>query len=130
MSKLVIKRLRRFNHTAHKELWNWLAEHPDADKGDWPGWEKYGEVENLCFACETVKNPKERCEDCPLVWPLPPFGESICGSFCIVYGSLYDNWCRCRCGDRHFAAAVLARMIRDLPLRPDRPEDPFITEVI
>jgi hypothetical protein len=39
----------------HIELWQWLYDHPDKGKEDWPGWEKYcdktGHIHNLCFAC-------------------------------------------------------------------------------
>ena len=73
---------RIFNHTAHKKLWNYLAENPTKQKEDWHGWEvnggEYRWVCNHCFACEfTVDNI---CYNCPLIWP-----DGYC------YG-LYEKW--------------------------------------
>ena len=62
---------RVFNHTAHKELWNYLAENPTKQKEDWPEWKinggKYSNVEYHCFACEFTIGGT--CCDCPLIWP-------------------------------------------------------------
>ena len=74
-----------FNHTAHKELWNYLAENPTKWKEDWPGWKinggEYSKVDSHCFACEfTICGT---CYDCPLIWP------SGC---CTNYSGLYKKW--------------------------------------
>ena len=66
-----------FDYTRHKQLWNWLAEHPDKDKDNWPGWnlnDAYDcEIYNYyfgCFACKYSGNcfEHEGCRDCPLDW--------------------------------------------------------------
>ncbi len=63
---------RVFNHTAHKELWNYLAENPTKQKEDWPEWKvnggKYSRVDGNCFACEFTID--DTCYDCPLIWPI------------------------------------------------------------
>lgn len=69
-----------FDYTRHKQLWNWLAEHPDKNKDDWPGWYD-NEIQGIgllsilhdcfgCFACDYAGNNlgHEGCRDCPLDW--------------------------------------------------------------
>ena len=34
------------------KLWTWLAKTGKEDKTEWPGWEKYGRMENDCPLCE------------------------------------------------------------------------------
>ena len=74
-----------FNHTAHKELWNYLAENPTKQKEDWPGWEvnggKYNKINSHCFACEFIVG--STCCDCPLIWP---------SKQCIGIYGLYQRW--------------------------------------
>lgn len=48
-----------FNHTAHKELWDWISKNIcniDYDVEKWPCWKenggKYDRPVNNCFACE------------------------------------------------------------------------------
>lgn len=63
----------KFNHTAHKELWDWLAKNPEKGKREWSGW-----IENRggyyaalhCFACDYAEDERtgDRCEACPLIW--------------------------------------------------------------
>lgn len=64
----------KWNIDDHKRLWNWLAENPDKNKWDWPGWDntnfedgveeedykKYHDqtfkgdlIKANCFACES-----------------------------------------------------------------------------
>ena len=42
----------------HRELWNWLADHPEEEKEDWPGWKKWILMTNYCFLCnyESVRD--------------------------------------------------------------------------
>lgn len=52
----------------HRELWNWLADHPDKTKGDWFNKQ---DVEKRpycsCFACDYAKKViGGSCEKCPL----------------------------------------------------------------
>jgi hypothetical protein len=55
----------------HK-LWSWLAENPERQKEDWPGWQKLPNFENLCPLCEFVKSKPSTifsvdCDHCPLL---------------------------------------------------------------
>lgn len=97
-----------FNHTAHKELWDWLSKNPSKGKGSWPGWNCNGGSHNpicaSCFACEyqEVNNISEEClYACPLIWPHDPCDE------------FYD-WDEAEGKDERIA---LAEQIRDLPVR-------------
>lgn len=80
-------RSRIFNHTAHKELWNYLAENPTKWKEDWPGWKinggEYSSVCHHCFACEFTID--SICYDCPLIWP---------NGCCTGYYGLYEKWAK------------------------------------
>ena len=74
---------RIFNHTAHKKLWNYLAENPTKWKEDWPGWKinggEYSNICHHCFACEFTID--SICYRCPLIWP---------SGYC--YSGLYKKW--------------------------------------
>lgn len=100
----------KFNHTAHKQLWDWLAQHPDKHTSDWPGWIAW----NRSFACqysidiggETGAGRRSTCKQtCPLIWP-----NFAC------YKGWFELWVRCRqpCLRRR-----VAQRIRDLPVKPD-----------
>lgn len=69
-----------FEHSNHKRLWMWLAEHPEKHKNDWTEWKYNGgsleEIDADCFACEYTND----CDLCPLVWePINP--SCTCGLF-------------------------------------------------
>lgn len=98
-----------FNHTGHKNLWNWIAEHPTHDETDYfdaikltnelrPKWNHYG--------CEFVEHIVEliplrsfhngffttRCADiCPLDWGVGENGQNLlcCGRY---NKTLYNEW--------------------------------------
>lgn len=103
--------MTKFNHTGHKELWDWLAEHPNKEKFDWPEWLANGGCYTnpgaFCFACGYA-NKKGRvcCGNCPLVWP----NDEKCSS---DSASLYAQW-----GNEVYweKRSELARQIRDLPV--------------
>ncbi len=70
----------------HIRLWKWLAENPDKDKSDWPGWKWNGGKKidltgNVCFACDYVKII---CPACPIDW-----GEN---RTCLDDGSAFERW--------------------------------------
>lgn len=99
--------MRKFNHTAHKELWNYLAENPTEYKVSWPGWEwnggKYKEVNSYCFACEFTEG--DACYDCPLIWP---------SGYCTSYSGLYNKWDMSHDDEER---ASLAFQIANLPVK-------------
>ena len=71
--------MRVFEYSLHVELWEWLAENPDSDKYDWPGWSEFKLYPAQgCFACEYVKS---NCDKCPLDWDI-----------CLSRDSLYNQW--------------------------------------
>lgn len=104
----------KFNHTAHRALWNWLAENTHLDKEDWPGWSwkggEYDGQENDCFACEYAKvesfYDEQYCGDCPLDWDAH---DCVSG--------LYGEWCS---PSNMYAgkSARIARQIANLPVNP------------
>ena len=57
MKKIQIKNPQYF----HREMWLWLAQHPDKDKTDWPRWETYIPYQtSYCFACECARTEYAR----------------------------------------------------------------------
>lgn len=72
---------------AHRALWNWLADHPEAEKHDYfENWVRT--PYNECFACEAARREADRvntiyfCRLCPLG------GESVVG----CSGGLFAWW--------------------------------------
>jgi hypothetical protein len=74
----------------HRELWQWLADHPLKNKYEWPRWSRNGgdieKIVNNCFAC--ALDPNLGCEDCPCKWGTQD-GELIA---CDEYPSPYYYW--------------------------------------
>lgn len=101
-----------FNHSAHKELWNWLSENPDKEKADWPGWKHNGGQYYSradCFCCDYAR---------PITIPgdyYCPLCTSCNGTIGWCLDGLYYQWDEAEGAER----AELARQIRDLPLRKD-----------
>ncbi len=70
------------------ELWEWVAKQDLSDredrhmiKYDWPGWEKYGAMENNCPCCQYSNDDKTGiiiCDICPLhnLWPNGCMGDN------------------------------------------------------
>ena len=118
-----------FNHTAHKELWNWLAKHPTKNKRAWPGWKnnggEYDKPINLCFACDSADKDKTYgcpvCDSCPLVWPfgccqnLPRSWPGLL-PFPISRRELYAKWNGTSINS-HRTRTKLALQIANLPVR-------------
>jgi hypothetical protein len=75
------------------ELWTWLAENPEEDKKNWPGWITHGKMELTCPCCEYVgalDRFSNKCEvKCPVSWG---FKES--GSYypCCHSKSPFTRW--------------------------------------
>lgn len=62
------------------ELWEWIEKTGNKYKENWPGWEKYGEMEYDCPLCEYAFHPA--CKKCPL-----QLGERGC-----ISSTAYGNW--------------------------------------
>lgn len=81
---------RVFNHTAFREMWEWIARTGEIDKDRWPGWSfnegEYRPCTNQCFACEYVAKNSLNCYDCPLEFPE---GDTMAEG-CL--GGLYNRW--------------------------------------
>lgn len=103
----------KFNHTAHKALWNWLAENPHMEKEDWPGWEENGghfSAWSDCFACDyDIDSPLALCGACPLDWGV--FSHTYC-----CKSAAYGQWCDEELGTK--LRSDLARQIANLPVKP------------
>lgn len=101
----------KFNHTAHKEMWNWLSENPESDKYDWPGWEWNGGTHkrehNYCFACGACEG---FCRECPLPWST----EYTEKAFCLMEGTLFTRWAKCK---NTTERSPLALQIANLPVK-------------
>jgi hypothetical protein len=93
--------------------WQWLADHPNLTKNDWPKWD-FNEkpVENDCFLCEYVLKKYGHnysgnginCEKCPINWPVT----------CNKSGSLHSKW---HGNDDTNIKSSLAKKISQLPLK-------------
>lgn len=102
----------KFNHTAHKELWDWLAKNPKKDKGDWPGWMTNGGIYRspwLCFArnfgVDNYRLSTYSCKACPIKWP---------GTVCGGDDGLFQKWEN----EENLEERIkLAKQIRDLPAK-------------
>lgn len=106
----------KFNLTAHKELWNWLADNPNKGKINWPGWKRNGGIYDAmgsCFACEYDKQCGtsffDSCEKCPIVWG---------GIDCQNLNSPYFQWVTLlNIPSNYKRRSKLARQIANLPVR-------------
>ena len=117
-----------FNHSAHKALWSWLADNPDASKEDWPGWEGVEDTPaQLCYACQYTHDLRSweiftqrgkpipdldfsvvDCARCPLIWGDSKKFKPSCMSF-------YADWLSA-CLPAG-ARAIAARRIAEAPVR-------------
>ena len=97
----------KFNHTAHKALWNWLAETGEDSRSKWPEWkENGGEHEAIasgCFACE-YSNFRGKC----------PLANRCNGFIADCLGGLYLNWRTC---DKVEGRKHWANIIANLPVK-------------
>lgn len=52
------------------KLWDWMAKTGSYNKSEWPGWAKYGKMQNNCPCCQIAYTHKN-CRGCPMkkLWP-------------------------------------------------------------
>ena len=69
------KELRKYCIDNHRKMWHWLAENPNKNKKDWPGWKKYNidpspKEMKYCFLCGYISHTEKDkgCYHCPLDW--------------------------------------------------------------
>ena len=71
----------------HRKLWNWLADHPEAEKQDYfENWDRT--PYNECFACEAARQEADRVNTIYFCWLCPLGGESVVG----CSGGLFAWW--------------------------------------
>jgi hypothetical protein len=81
------------------ELFTWLAENPGKHKKEWPGWIKYGYMQNNCPCCEyQIRNYiKHQCSciRCPLLkfWSSFEKRENRVGCYpCEKFNTPWISW--------------------------------------
>lgn len=95
----------------HRELWRWLAEHPEACQGAWPGWQRHSPLLGHCFAC----GARTDCRACPLCVSdeiLHAMGLPQGGTSWKCLRGLYVAWQNSNCRERR---VELATAIAELP---------------
>jgi hypothetical protein len=111
----------------HRELWQWLADNPRAQKWGWPGFlARQEDVINQCYACEIAKFPgryvddesddisfrKEvikACAKCPCDWGTKQpkkLAPNDSAALCEKTGSPYIEW-KDACSDEQRTEAAL-----------------------
>jgi hypothetical protein len=84
-----------------RDMWAWLAQNPEADKTDWPGWSGIPSCMSDCALCEFTNPNNNGCGKCPLrkFWeknsnPLRVQHIARRGGFpCVdLEGSAYRQW--------------------------------------
>ena len=74
---------------AHRKLWNWLADHPEAIKADYfKNWDRNSIPRELCFACEAARQEADRVKTAYFCRVCPLGGESVVG----CSGGLFARW--------------------------------------
>lgn len=105
-------KIKPFQHTLHKELYQWLLDNPGKKECDWPKWEMNGgDVKDAtcwCFACDYERMSSSDKVDCDCPLDFPPGNK--CGELNSLFfwfnhaGSMLDRM-------------IYAMKIRDLPVR-------------
>jgi len=115
-----------FNHTAHKDMWNWIADNFDrytlVSKEEWPGWEGRDREPFSCFACGYDQNRRDDCSFCPLKWPEIPELSDMYVMPCVrsLYGrweELFERWSELS-SEEVAQAQEISRQIANLPVNP------------
>lgn len=102
-----------FNHTAHKALWNWLADHPDKSKTDYFVLNNITEIPyDYCYACDydiEAEIPVRRCCNCPLIG----WGAERCYNI----DGLYDEYLDTLLAQDEEEGRKVALKIANLPVK-------------
>lgn len=118
MSEIII-----FEHTLHKEQWNYLAEHAGMEEATWPGWEEHNRVFSSSFMCEYAYKRAENTGDKHIdMCTFCPFGMGLHGCVDSVY------W------QHKVMSARLVRLLGeylDEERKPDeiRPDEDYLTDI-
>ncbi len=95
----------KFDHKAHVEMWDWLAQNPGAAKLCWVKLQKYKcrklpeyfQDCSYCFACvaaleikKDAADPGRICDYCPLYWDGRPGFRYT--NPCMEKGAAYQAW--------------------------------------
>lgn len=81
-----------------RDMWTWMAEHPGAEKHEWPWWELWTSPAHpmgWCPCCQwaRVESANGTCEACPIPctsWLPTCSSDEIFA--CATKGSPYDRW--------------------------------------
>jgi hypothetical protein len=100
-----------------RELWKYMAFHPVVSEAEipdeeyvkirWPGWKKYGYIENLCFICEISD-----CDYCLM--------KALWDRNCCEEESIYHKWGNAvKTNDiaGQFICALVIAMVADIELK-------------
>lgn len=113
-----------FNHTGHRELYDWWCNNPEKGKYTWPGWVNNGGdyfSESWCFACDYAadycrKNGLyliHQCSDgCPLVVNAE---KEVLERSCLA--GLYSKLVIAQKKKFYTEASRIMKIIRDLPVK-------------
>lgn len=108
-----MEKVTPFPEHLHRKLWDWLAKHPTKQKWNWPEWKNNGgtieEVTADCFGCESSYRDLDGDIICPLCRECYRHHPEVC---------LYGNYHKWNWSDDAKERRRLARIIRDLPVRP------------
>lgn len=101
----------------HRTLWNWLADHPEAEKGDYfKNWDFDSIPRNECFACEVACREANRTDTYRTCMCCPLGGGQVVG----CNSGLYIDW---RYEEQSEKRRKLARKIANLPWKEKKEKE-------
>jgi hypothetical protein len=103
-----------------RDLWLWLADNPDQEKGEWPDWEEHGDMDNFCPCCEyflLTNSDNDACDEECLLKDLWPYG-------CVDCDSAFQKWRYSEVEDRKEPALEIAQACeKELEKLPDEHQE-------
>jgi len=100
----------------HKELWDWLSKHPNAEKYQWPKWKNFPYISHDCFLCayarEQQLNTNSFASKCYFCIAKDGWGYDALCNHCEDVYSIFTLWKR----SDHFPKLKreFAKLIRDV----------------